>query len=429
MFLASSYGRTGVIMRTQTRLLVFLCIVLATGRAMAQSGTYSDIVKYVSPGGGSITAGPDGALWFTNGSSIGRITTAGAITEYSLPSSSGFAWQIVSGPDGALWFTDQGTNSIGSITTAGVVTEFAVPGSTPFGITTGSDGALWFTEELGNQIGRITTAGAVNEYPVTGLCCWPQYIVAGPDGALWITYAGYNLSDVLRMTTDGAFTVYGVPGLPTGLEEPQQIVAGSDGALWFAETYGWIFRLTTDGVFTQYFVPLPGNGDPTQWIAAGPDGALWFTAACNPCTTAWIGRLTPTGLFTEFALGRGSWLFGGITAGPDGGIWFTPHSVKRPGTNYIARAPACGLGLSAGYNGPSVTTTFDLGVSRPAIWSVSLQKTSGLKKPLPAVVPPRFITLNWPAGGLTGNVLVKSELSDFSGQVMCAEWTTVSTGK
>jgi streptogramin lyase len=35
----------------------------------------------------SITVGPDGALWFTEqtGNKIGRITTAGVITEYPIP--------------------------------------------------------------------------------------------------------------------------------------------------------------------------------------------------------------------------------------------------------------------------------------------------------------------------------------------------------
>jgi virginiamycin B lyase len=45
------------------------------------------------------------------------------------------------------------------ITTAGVVTEFSVPTANgqPWGIAAGSDGTLWFTEINGNKIGRITT--------------------------------------------------------------------------------------------------------------------------------------------------------------------------------------------------------------------------------------------------------------------------------
>src|SRR5439155_6426898 len=66
---------------------------------------------------------------------------------------------ITAGPDGNLWFTEIASNNIGRISTAGVITEFAVPtaNSAPFGITAGPDGNLWFTEQNGNQIGRIST--------------------------------------------------------------------------------------------------------------------------------------------------------------------------------------------------------------------------------------------------------------------------------
>src|SRR5260370_26705818 len=48
-------------------------------------------------------------------------------------------------------------NNIGRITTAGMITEFPVPtaGSAPRDMTTGPDGNLWFTEYLGNTIGVL----------------------------------------------------------------------------------------------------------------------------------------------------------------------------------------------------------------------------------------------------------------------------------
>jgi virginiamycin B lyase len=65
-----------------------------------------------------------------------------------------------------LWFTESNTNNIGRITIAGVISEFPIPtaASGPFGIVSGPDSALWFTEEFGNKIGRITTAGVFTEY-------------------------------------------------------------------------------------------------------------------------------------------------------------------------------------------------------------------------------------------------------------------------
>ena len=60
-----------------------------------------------------------------------------------------------------MWFTEPNGGRIGRITTAGVVTEFTAgitPGSFPFNIVAGPDGNMWFTEyaAAGNRIGRIT---------------------------------------------------------------------------------------------------------------------------------------------------------------------------------------------------------------------------------------------------------------------------------
>jgi hypothetical protein len=111
----------------------------------------------------AIAAGADGNLWFTLSSEgrIGRITTAGKVTEFSAgitPGSGPFA--IAAGPDGNMWFTMPDEDRLGRITPAGQVTEFSAgitPGSGPSAIAAGADGNMWFTESSGNRIGRITT--------------------------------------------------------------------------------------------------------------------------------------------------------------------------------------------------------------------------------------------------------------------------------
>ena len=85
-------------------------------------------------------------------------------TDYSGPTISSPV-AITAGPDGALWFTNASNNSIGRITTAGVVTNYTNPTiADPDGITAGPDGAMWFTDRSNNSIGRITTAGVVTKY-------------------------------------------------------------------------------------------------------------------------------------------------------------------------------------------------------------------------------------------------------------------------
>jgi virginiamycin B lyase len=75
--------------------LLLLLPSIALGQQIVM-GEYPIPTANSSPNG--IAAGPDGALWFTENAKIGRITTAGAITEYPIGSA---ARVIVAGPDGA----------------------------------------------------------------------------------------------------------------------------------------------------------------------------------------------------------------------------------------------------------------------------------------------------------------------------------------
>ena len=117
-----------------------------------------------------ITTGPDGALWFTNytQNKIGRITTTGTITEFTIPSTmpdgvTSGPTGITAGPDGALWFTEKNTHKIGRITTTGVITEVLTPTpqSLPVSITVGPGQQLWFTEMWANQIGQLILGSEV----------------------------------------------------------------------------------------------------------------------------------------------------------------------------------------------------------------------------------------------------------------------------
>jgi len=132
------------------------------------------------------------------------MTTSGTITEFAIPTSlaSAILERISAGPDGALWFTEQAGNNIARITTSGTITEYPIPTADayPTAIAAGPDGALWFTEDAAPQdvgkIGRITTSGVIIEYPVPTSGSGPTDITAGPDGAMWFIGLGIG-----RITT------------------------------------------------------------------------------------------------------------------------------------------------------------------------------------------------------------------------------------
>jgi streptogramin lyase len=279
-----------------------------------------------------ITAGPDGNLWFAEftAGKIGRITPAGVITEFSIPSGA-LPWDIAAGPDGNLWFTEQFGGKIGRITPAGVITEFGAGITQPvtiLGIAAGPDGNMWFTEYQ-SRIGRITMAGVVSEF-TAGLSpnSAPQGITAGPDGNMWFTeYA--NPGRIGRVTMAGAINEFEIGITPGGGIEA--ITAGADGNVWFAnQNSDLIGKITPAGVVTEYPIPptIPAHYAQTRGITLGPDGNVWFVEYAGDR----VGRITPAGVVTEFNAGLTPFARPrAITTGPDGALWFTEEVGNRIG--------------------------------------------------------------------------------------------------
>jgi streptogramin lyase len=217
--------------------------------------------------------------------------------------------QITAGPDGALWFTNAGNNSIGRITTAGVVTSFTGTGiSEPIGIATGPDGNLWFTNYANQSIGRITPGGTVTNYPDANIL-YPIGITSGADGNLW--FASHGNDRVGRITPAGTITTFTHPDI----HSIDQVTRGPDGNVWFTNFSGGIGRVTPTGTITVF--PAVGFNQP-EGITTGPDGTLWFTNAGSND----IGRITPIGAVTVFP-GAGIHIPQLITTGSDGALWFT----------------------------------------------------------------------------------------------------------
>lgn len=211
------------------------------------------------------------------------------------------------------------------------VTEYSVPSGFGLeGITAGPDGNVWYTQREGSRIGRITASGAITEYQIPTYNSFPVDIAAGSDGALWFTeWLGQKIG---RITPDGDITEFAIP---TSNGYPESITAGPDGNLWFTESGlavgdsviggNMVGRITPSGVITEFPIPTPASAP--EWITSGPDGSLWFTEARGNN----IGRITTGGVFTEFPVGTaGSDPFG-ITGGPDGNLWFTEHLGGKVG--------------------------------------------------------------------------------------------------
>ena len=318
----------------------FIALLAAPVFANAAVGSVTEFSNGITANSApqSITAGPDGNLWFTESASnkIGRITPTGVVTEFSNGLSAGAnPWGITSGPDGNLWFTERSTSKIGRITPQGVITEFATitPNAAPWGITAGSDGNLWFTENGINSVGRITTAGV--QLPEIPLCVGcpdnstgGQGIVAGPDGNVWAV--GTTSNAIYQLPIGGTTPAVFTSGI-TAAAGLAGITVGSDNNLWFTEQAGnRVGRITVAGAVTEFGIALAAQA-PTG-ITSGADGALWVgeNGAGNNGNN--LVRVTTAGVMTQYQNGivANAGVYG-VTTGPDGNLWFAESNSNRIG--------------------------------------------------------------------------------------------------
>jgi streptogramin lyase len=132
-----------------------------------------------------LAQGPDGNMWGmgqTGGAYSGPIsmnvyrfdpTSMTVSTTYPVASTANDLGWLTLGPDGNEWFTEYREGVVGRITNAGSIARYRVPtsnysGAQPAEIATGDDGALWLLYSSGSNglpgIARVTTSGTVTEY-------------------------------------------------------------------------------------------------------------------------------------------------------------------------------------------------------------------------------------------------------------------------
>ncbi|WP_036725251.1 virginiamycin B lyase family protein [Patulibacter minatonensis] len=294
-----------------------------------------------------IATGKDGSLWFTEEKKgkVGRITTSGQITEWSVP------WDGTYGPeeltvaaDGRVWVLSDAHARVfvidpavpGQATAGSYVDLTARGGAGDFddpqpGLRRGNDiaaapdGSVWVSDSLGDGITRFAPPQASTTAGGTPDCDFDGLLAPGADGKMWCAYKGSALK---RIELDGATNV----NLPTADGFAFSALAGApDGAMWFARlssgTFatkpgnGAIGRMTPDGAAQEWKV---GDRVAPSSIAIGPDGAAWFGSKGYDQV---IGRVTPAGAVSVLPLGARR--ADDVAFGGDGALWFVDQNANR----------------------------------------------------------------------------------------------------
>lgn len=149
----------------------------------------------------------------------------------------------------------------------------------------------------------------------------PSGIVAGPDGNLWFTEAGFDEIAQYDPTTRNITEFKGTAG--AGPVVPTDATMGADGNLWYTESLAHkIGRMVIVGtqlqpngtIIGEY--PMPATPSNPATLALGPDGDIWFTEMA----TSLIGSVDQNGNVTEYAGLTGASQPLGIALGPEGNL-------------------------------------------------------------------------------------------------------------
>jgi virginiamycin B lyase len=236
-----------------------------------------------------ITAGPDGNIWFTYESGVGRIDpTTGQIKEFNLPVGYRAEWPITAGSAGNLWFLSYGvgTQSVGEIdqinASTGSLNIIPMPSLQPTWITASPDGNLWLPED---KTGTDNTIAEFN--PSTGV--FQEFVGLGHRSSGQATSTGAISSNDSISVTGPTVSAAGLDFLRVVATFTPQVSIASPGTAYQAmvdwgdgATSSLVLTVTENGTYdvsaghtyqasgTYTFKVTIGNYDPASPLGNNP---------------------------------------------------------------------------------------------------------------------------------------------------------------
>jgi streptogramin lyase len=239
---------------------------------MAMDGTAKQGAAFTSFNPTAMAVGSDNKFYVgsRNTDSIQVVTTGGVVSGHTIPSADVVSFNgMTLGPDGNVWFTE--ASHVGKITPGGTITEFLFKdgsGNNYYdGITAGPDGNLWVAEYFAATVTKVVPAtGAMTSFT---LGCNGTQIVSA-KGDLYVVCSNNTL---VQVTTAGVVTpLYNPYGFaPNGA----MLTVGPDGNPWFGAATGNVIGEFDPGSGQMTYYYPPTNYGQANALTLGPDGNMW----------------------------------------------------------------------------------------------------------------------------------------------------------
>lgn len=202
--------------------------------------------------------------------------------------------------------------------------EFATPSpsSSPQGIDIARDGSIWYAETSVGKIAVFHPDHTSSEYPLPN-GGQPFILKAAADG-IWFTDSATHAIGHLDPGT-GKIVEYAIPSGAS----PFFIQIAADGSKWFSETAG-VGRLSPRGTFTEWAVTLEHADDNIEQLSLDPLGHVWFAErnfdGAGAAGTNKVRRLDPhTNVISTYRVPTLGGNPAGLLANADGTVWVSEY--------------------------------------------------------------------------------------------------------
>ncbi|WP_458719681.1 Vgb family protein [Candidatus Nitrosocosmicus sp. R] len=183
---------------------------------------------------------------------------------------------------------------------------------------------VWYTAQASGELGKLNTTTGKTSHIFLGEGSAPHGVIAGPDGAPWITDGGLNAIVRVDPFTEDV-TTYSLPQT-VGYTNLNTATFDNNGTLWFtgqSGIYGRLFPST--GAMEIFDAP---NGAGPYGITTTPNGSIYYASLAG----SYVGLVdTKTGKVTVLEPPTADQGSRRVWSDSDGNIWVSEWNAGKLG--------------------------------------------------------------------------------------------------